>query len=133
MFGSAISVPGGGDHREYLVACMFAPGMVGPMMGIAVGIAENVRTGIVDRLRALPISRVAVLAGRALSELAQIALGLVIFTVCGLVGWQPHGSPLETAAAYALLVLWRSRASGLGRCSACSSATARRLRPSASP
>jgi ABC transporter DrrB family efflux protein len=107
VFGSAISVPGGGSYREYLVAGMFAQGMVGPMMGIAVGIAEDVRTGIVDRLRALPISRVAVLAGRALSELAQIALGLVIFTICGLVvGWQPHGSPLETAAAYALLVLW---------------------------
>jgi ABC-type polysaccharide/polyol phosphate export permease len=30
-----------------------------------------------------------------------------VFTICGLVvGWQPHGSPLETAAAYALLVLW---------------------------
>ena len=47
------------------------------------------------------------LAGRAVSELAQVVLGLVVFTICGLVvGWQPHGSPLETAAAYALLVLW---------------------------
>ena len=47
------------------------------------------------------------LAGRALSELAQVVLGLVVFTICGLVvGWQPHGTPLETAAAYALLVLW---------------------------
>jgi ABC-2 type transport system permease protein len=107
VFGSAISVPGGGDYREYLVAGMFAQGMIGPLMGIAVGIAEDVRTGIVDRLRALPISRIAVLAGRALSELAQIVLGLVVFTACGLVvGWQPHGSPAETVAAYALLVLW---------------------------
>ena len=107
VFGSAIAVPGGGDYREYLVAGMFAQGMIGPLMGIAVGMAEDVHTGIVDRLRALPISRVAVLAGRALSELAQVVLGLVVFTACGLaVGWQPHGSVLETAAAYALLVLW---------------------------
>jgi ABC-2 type transport system permease protein len=107
VFGSAIRVPGGGNYREYLVAGMFAQGMIGPMMGIAVGMAEDVHTGIVDRLRALPISRVAVLSGRALSELAQIVLGLVVFTICGLVvGWQPHGSPVETAAAYALLVLW---------------------------
>jgi ABC-2 type transport system permease protein len=107
VFGSAISVPGGGSYREYLIAGMFAQGMFGPVMGIAVGMAEDVRTGIVDRLRALPISRVAVLAGRALSELAQVVLGLFVFTICGLaVGWQPHGTALETAAAYALLVLW---------------------------
>jgi ABC-2 type transport system permease protein len=104
VFGSAISVPGGGSYREYLIAGMFAQGMFGPIMGIAVGMAEDVRTGIVDRFRALPISRVAVLGGRALSELAQV---VVVFTICGLVvGWEPHGSVLETAAAYALLVLW---------------------------
>ena len=107
VFGSAITVPGGGSYREYLIAGMFAQGMFGPIMGIAVGMAEDVRTGIVDRFRALPISRVAVLAGRAVSELAQVVLGLAVFTICGLVvGWQPHGSPLETLAAYALLVLW---------------------------
>jgi ABC-type polysaccharide/polyol phosphate export permease len=107
VFGSAISVPGGGSYREYLIAGMFAQGMFGPVMGIAVGMAEDVRTGIVDRLRALPISRGAVLAGRALSELAQVVLGLVVFSACGLVvGWQPHGTVLETAGAYGLLVLW---------------------------
>jgi ABC-2 type transport system permease protein len=107
VFGSAISVPGGGSYREYLIAGMFAQGMFGPVMGIAVGMAEDVRTGIVDRLRALPISRIAVLAGRAVSELAQVVLGLVVFSACGLaVGWQPHGTALETAAAYGLLVLW---------------------------
>jgi ABC-2 type transport system permease protein len=107
VFGSAISVPGGGSYREYLIAGMFAQGMFGPVMGIAVGMAEDVRTGIVDRLRVLPISRIAVLAGRALSELVQVVLGLAVFTACGLlVGWQPHGTALETAGAYGLLVLW---------------------------
>jgi ABC transporter DrrB family efflux protein len=107
VFGSAITVPGGGSYREYLIAGMFAQGMFGPVMGIAVGMAEDVRTGVVDRLRALPISRVAVLAGRALSELAQVVLGLAVFTACGLVvGWEPHGTVLDTVTAYALLVLW---------------------------
>ena len=107
VFGSAISVPGGGSYREYLIAGMFAQSMFGPVMGIAVGMAEDMRTGIVDRFRALPISRVAVLSGRALSELVQVLLGLAVFTVCGLVvGWEPHGSVVETAAAYGLLILW---------------------------
>jgi ABC-2 type transport system permease protein len=107
VFGSAISVPGGGNYREYLIGGMFAQGMLGPLLGIAVGMAEDVHSGLVDRLRALPISRISVLAGRALSEIAQIGLGLAVFTTCGLVvGWAPHGTVLETAAAYGLLVLW---------------------------
>ena len=63
-------------YREYLIAGMFAQGMIGPLMGIAVGMAEDIKHRAVDRLRALPISRGSVLAGRALSELAQLVLGL---------------------------------------------------------
>lgn len=107
VFGSAIGLPGGGSYREYLIAGTFAQGMIGPLLGIAVGTAEDIYTGLVDRLRALPISRLSVLAGRALSELAQMALGLLTLTVIGLiVGWAPHGSVGETVAAYALLILW---------------------------
>jgi ABC-type polysaccharide/polyol phosphate export permease len=107
VFGSAIGLPGGGSYREYLIAGMFAQGMIGPLMGIAVGTAEDIRTGLIDRLRALPISRASVLAGRALSELAQVVLGIATLTVIGLiVGWAPHGNVGETATAYALLILW---------------------------
>jgi ABC-2 type transport system permease protein len=107
VFGSAISVPGGGSYREYLIAGMFAQTMMGPLMGIAVGMADDVHTGIVDRLRTLPIARISLLAGRALAELAQVVFGLVVLTVVGLVvGWQPHGSVWETVAAYLLLALW---------------------------
>jgi ABC-2 type transport system permease protein len=101
VFGSAITVPGGGNYREYLIAGMFAQGMIGPLMGIAVGVAEDVRSGLVDRLRALPISRVSVLAGRALAEFAQALLGVAVFTAIGLVvGWAPHGSVADTVAAF---------------------------------
>jgi ABC-2 type transport system permease protein len=107
VFGSAITVPGGGSYREYLIAGMFAQSLIGPMMGIAVGTADDIRTGLIDRLRALPISRVSLLAGRSLAELAQCVLGLVTLTAIGLVvGWAPHGGVLDTAAAYGLLVLW---------------------------
>lgn len=107
VFGSAIDLRGGGSYREYLIAGMFAQGMIGPLMGIAVGTAEDIRTGLVDRLRALPISRASVLAGRALAELAQVVLGLATLSGIGLiVGWAPHGDAGEAAAAYGLLVLW---------------------------
>lgn len=107
VFGSVISVPGGGSYREYLIAGMFAQGMLGPLFGIAVGMADDVQSGIVDRLRALPIARISLLAGRALAELLKLVFGLAVLTAVGLlVGWSPHGSVGETVGAYALLTLW---------------------------
>lgn len=107
VFGSVIDVPGGGSYREYLIGGMFAQTMLGPLMGISVGMADDVHSGIVERLRALPIARISLLGGRALAELAQVVFGLGVLTGIGfLVGWQPHGSIGETLAAYALLALW---------------------------
>jgi ABC-2 type transport system permease protein len=107
VFGSVISVPGGGNYREYLIGGMFAQSVLGPLMGIAVGMADDVQSGLVDRLRALPIARVSLLAGRAAAELLQVVFGLGVLTAVGLaVGWAPHGSVGDTVAAYALLALW---------------------------
>jgi len=107
VFGSAIDIPGMGGYHAYLVSGVFAQAMMSPLPGIAVGVASDLHSGLVDRLRTLPISRWAVLAGRAISELCEMTLGLAVLTVCGLiVGWAPHGSVLETLGAYGLLVLF---------------------------
>ena len=87
VFGSVISMPGGGSYREFLVAGMFAQAILGPLMGIAVGVADDMHTGIVERLRAL------------LSEEGGLIAALAV-------GWRPHGSVGETIGAYALLLLW---------------------------
>src|SRR4051794_19738368 len=106
VFGSAISIPGGGDYHASLVAGIFAQSMMGTVPGIAVGVAADIRSGLMDRLRTLPISRSSVIAGRTIAEMAELAGGLVVTAVCGLVvGWAPHGSVLETAGAFGLLLL----------------------------
>ena len=73
VFGSAISDPGGGDYHAYLVSGIFAQSMLGTVPGIAVGVASDIRWGLIDRLRTLPISRVSVIAGRTIAELAELA------------------------------------------------------------
>lgn len=105
VFGSAITIPGG-DYHAYLVSGIFAQSMMGTVPGIAVGVASDIRSGLMDRLRTLPISRGSVIAGRTIAEMAELAGGIVVVAICGLiVGWAPHGSVLETAAAFGLLLL----------------------------
>jgi ABC-2 type transport system permease protein len=106
VFGSAISIPGGNYHA-YLVSGIFAQSMLATVPGIAVGVATDIRSGLMDRLRTLPISRGSVIAGRTIAELAEMTAGLVVVAICGLiVGWAPHGTVLETAGAFALLLLF---------------------------
>jgi ABC-2 type transport system permease protein len=106
VFGSAIAIPGG-DYHAYLVSGIFAQSMIGTVPGIAVGVASDIRSGLMDRLRTLPISRVSVIAGRTIAELAELAAGMVVVAICGLiVGWQPHGTVLETIGAFALLLVF---------------------------
>ena len=79
---------------------------VGSAIAIPGGRAADIRSGLMDRLRTLPIARSAVIAGRALAEMVELAGGVVVIAICGLiVGWAPHGSVLETSAAFGLLLL----------------------------
>jgi ABC-2 type transport system permease protein len=115
VFGPAIRLPEGVDYHEYLISGMFAQGIGATLMGLAVGVAADQQTGMVDRLRALPVSRASLLAGRNLAQVAESLLGMAMLVVLGLlVGWAPHGSVLETAAAFALLGLWSFAGAWLG-------------------
>ena len=78
--------------------------MIGTIPGIAVGVASDIRSGLMDRLRTLPIARGSVIAGRTIAEMAELMAGTAVVALCGLlVGWRPHGTVLETIGAFGLL------------------------------
>jgi ABC transporter DrrB family efflux protein len=105
VFGSAIHIPGG-DYHSYLVSGIFAQSMIGTLPGIAVGVASDIRSGLMDRLKTLPIARGSVIAGRTIAEMVELMAGTAVVALCGLlVGWEPHGTVLETMAAFGLLWL----------------------------
>jgi ABC-2 type transport system permease protein len=115
VFGSAITVPGGGDYHEYLIGGMFAQGAIQPLQGLAVGVAEDMRTGLVDRLRVLPIGRATFLTGRNLADLAERVLGSVVFILLGLiVGWRVHTGVGDFVAAFLLIQYFAFAFSWLG-------------------
>jgi ABC transporter DrrB family efflux protein len=67
-------------------------------------VAQDLEEGFTDRLRSLPVSRTAVLAGRVVAESALLALGLAATLAIGFaVGFRPEGSGLQAIAAFALV------------------------------
>ena len=104
IFGSAIDVQGG-NYREFLMAGIFVQTLAFQAMTAAVGVVNDFSEGVIDRFRTLPIARISILIGRAVASLLEGLLGIVVMAVCGLVvGWAPHGTPLETIGALLLLV-----------------------------
>jgi ABC-2 type transport system permease protein len=56
-------------------------------------VAEDLEQGFTDRLRSLPVSRTALMAGRVVAETGLLALGLAVTTAIGfVVGFRPHGT-----------------------------------------
>jgi ABC-2 type transport system permease protein len=106
VFGSAISIPGGGSYKEYLMAGIFAQTMVFASGGSAVGVAESMSKGLIDRFRSLPMARSAVLTGMAFSDFVTSILGLTVMSLSGLVvGWRVHEGLASTLGGFALLLL----------------------------
>lgn len=117
VFDGAIRLPGGGHYRDYLIAGVIAVNMGAAAQGAAISMAVDQATGLVDRFRALPMSRVAFITGRTLADLVTTVLAAVVTAATGLaVGWRVHGSPAGLAAAAGLALLFGYGAAWTGAC-----------------
>ncbi|HWM63410.1 MAG TPA: ABC transporter permease [Solirubrobacterales bacterium] len=93
VFGGAISTPGY-DYVDFLI-----PGIIIQTMSFggfvtALGLSEDLKKGLVDRFRSLPMSRAAVLAGRTLADVATNMISLVVMIVVGLIAGFSFDAPL---------------------------------------
>jgi ABC transporter DrrB family efflux protein len=104
VFGGAISTPGY-DYVDFLI-----PGIVVQTMSFggfvtALGLSEDLKKGLIDRFRSLPMSRGAVLAGRTLADIGTNALSLAIMVVVGLLAGFSFDAPTSHIAAGVGLML----------------------------
>jgi ABC transporter DrrB family efflux protein len=77
------------------------------IMGPAATIATDLREGVVDRFRSLPMSRSAYLIGHVLAELGASAIAVTVLSLSGLViGWRIHGGLAHAVAGYGLIMLF---------------------------
>jgi ABC-2 type transport system permease protein len=112
VFGGSL---GGAAYREFLIAGIFVQTVAFNSAFTVIGLANDLQKGIVDRFRALPMSRTAVLLGRTSSDLAVSVLTVVIMSLCGLlVGWRIRGGLLEALLAFVLLLLFSFAMSWVG-------------------
>ncbi|MGH3614859.1 MAG: ABC transporter permease [Pseudonocardia sp.] len=108
VFGNAISLPGGGDYREFLLPGIFAQTMMFGIVATASTISTDAARGVMDRFRSMPMSRSAVVLGQATVDLVNSKIEIVVMVICGLlIGWTSQGSPGETLGAFGLLLLLR--------------------------
>jgi ABC-2 type transport system permease protein/oleandomycin transport system permease protein len=106
VFGGAIHVPGT-SYVNYLMPGVFVQTVVFGSVQTSIGLAEDLQTGIIERFRALPMARSAVLAGRTTADLARNVLTVVIITVVGfLVGFRPTTGVLPYLAGILVILLF---------------------------
>jgi ABC-2 type transport system permease protein/oleandomycin transport system permease protein len=107
VFGGAIQVPSEfGDYADFLMPGIIVQWMAFGGFATALGLAEDMNRGLIDRFRSLPMARSAVLTGRTLSDVVTNSLGLTVMLGVGLiVGFSFGGSVPEVVAGIGLMLL----------------------------
>ena len=105
-FGGAIRVPGVA-YVDYLMPGIFAQAVAFGAIGTAVGLATDLRSGILVRFRTLPMSRSAALGGRTLADLARNIAVVAVMTGVGFaVGFRTTGGPAGLLTALGLVIVF---------------------------
>lgn len=107
VFGAAIPVPGIDNYAEFLIPGIFAQTVIFGSTTTGLSMAQDLKSGIIDRFRSLPMSSSAVLVGRTTADVVINVIQLVIMTAAGLVvGWRIRTDPLEALVGFLLLLLF---------------------------
>jgi len=105
VFGNVIHIPGGSYHA-YLLGGIAVQTLVFGLMGPGTAIATDLREGIVDRFRSLPMSRSAYLIGHFAAEMLAAMLAILVLSISGvIIGWSINTDFAHALGGYALLLL----------------------------
>jgi ABC transporter DrrB family efflux protein len=106
VFGGAINTPGF-DYKDFLIPGIIVQNIAFGGFITAMGLAEDMNKGLIDRFRSLPMWQPAVISGRILADVGTNIVQLVVmFTVGILAGFRFTTSVPEIVAGIALLLLF---------------------------
>ncbi|MFI5034863.1 MAG: ABC transporter permease [Acidimicrobiales bacterium] len=109
VFGGAIHIRGigQGQYVNYLIPGILVQTTIFGAISTAIGLAEDLQKGLIERFRALPMTRLAVLGGRTVADLCRNVLVLITITGVGfLVGFRPGGGVLAYVEASLLMLFF---------------------------
>jgi ABC transporter DrrB family efflux protein len=106
VFSGAIgkSLPPGVSYVNYLLPGIFVQSVTFRASNTAVGLSEDLRRGVIDRFRSMPMARSAVLLGRTIADLVRniLIIGLMI-AVGYLVGFRFQAGVVSALACVAIV------------------------------
>jgi ABC transporter DrrB family efflux protein len=105
VFGGAISTPGF-SYVDFLIPGIIVQTMAFGGFVTALGLSDDLKKGLMDRFRSLPMSRSAVLTGRTLADVSTNIVQLVVVITVGLlVGFDFKTGVPDVVAGIALVLL----------------------------
>lgn len=107
VFGGAIEVPGPISYVDFLMPGIFVQTVVFGALATAIGLASDMKSGLLERFRSLPMARSAVLAGRTLADLSRNVFVVLLMVAVGFaVGFRIHTDVWGLIAGILLLLFF---------------------------
>ena len=117
VFGAAMVLPGGASYPQFALAGLLVMNLTTSSVGTAIGLSMDLSTGVISRLRTLPMSPTAILVGRSISDVLAAVICSVFIAVTGLVvGWRPETALPSVLAGFAVALLFSYALSWLSAC-----------------
>jgi ABC-2 type transport system permease protein/oleandomycin transport system permease protein len=106
VFGGAIHPPGVDKYVDFLLPGIFVLAIAFGASQTGVAIADDLATGMIDRFRALPMTRSAVLAGRTAADAVRNLFVLLLMVGVGhAIGFRFHAGAAAAAGVIGLALL----------------------------
>ena len=115
VFGGSIDTGQPGGYVQLLMPGIFVQTVAFTLAGTASGLAEDMKKGLIDRFRSLPISQSALVIGRTLGDSLLNIVVLAVMGIAGyIVGWRPSSGALNVAIGFLFLLFFGYALSWVG-------------------
>ena len=106
VFGGAIShsLPPGVSYIDYLLPGILVQSVTFRASMTAIGLSDDLKLGVIDRFRSMPMARSAVLVGRTAADLVRNVLIIVLMIIVGyIIGFRFQAGVAQALACIALV------------------------------
>lgn len=105
VFGGAIETPGY-DYADFLMPGIIVQSIAFGGVVTAISLSDDLKKGLIDRFRSLPMTQAAVLSGRTLADVALNALSLAVLLGVGFAVGFRFAAPVPKILAGIALMLF---------------------------